>query len=85
MICAIFANNTAPQSSNFGNEMILVGATLVLAKSRVTDIDPFMGITRAYKTAEYAFSEASEKPWHSIFAEGEKFIHLGTRILSMLS
>ena len=46
---AIFANNTAPHSSNFGNEMTLISATPLLEK--IKDKDPFMDITHAYKSA----------------------------------
>ena len=35
--------------------------TLVLAKSKITDIGPVMGITRSNKFVEYAFSEVSSK------------------------
>lgn len=45
-LCVTFTNNKT---------------TLVLAKSRATDLDPVIGITSANKFVEYAFSEVSKK------------------------
>lgn len=60
---------TAAHNSKRGSEICLSGVTFVLAAIRLTTHEPF-DFTLRYTTAEYARSEASEKPWTSKSQKG---------------
>lgn len=73
---------TAAHNSKRDNDTCLSGVTFVLAVMRLTTRESFNLVLR-YTTAEYARSEASEKPWTSRWMqEGSRLIQRGTRICS---
>lgn len=57
------ANNTAPQSSSLGRLSVFKGATLLLETNQ-WEVNWFLiFVVLMYMLAQYAFSEASQKPW----------------------
>ena len=70
VVVRILASNAAPHNSSLGIESDFTGATLVFAMTNLQVVGLSAYVALRYITAEYAASEASEKPCSWIVTVG---------------